>query len=233
VLERSAWGIHGALTQLLACAVRVKLLDENIAARVPSPEPRRRLVSTFEAVTDLEAIAGELPAGFAAIPVFAALTGLRCEEWIALERCDIDRRAGVVHVRRVHTDGTLRQYARQARSLRAVPLPLRALQALHDAPARLDTPLVFPAEHGGFIELDGWRRIHWKPAVAAAGLEERGPDALRHTYASFSIAAGVALFELSRWMGTSVEQIGRTYGHLLPDATERTRTALDVFVATG
>jgi len=32
-------------------------------------------------------------------------------------------------------------------------------------------------------------------------------------------------------MGTSVEQIGRTYGHLLPDSIERARTALDVFLA--
>jgi hypothetical protein len=31
-------------------------------------------------------------------------------------------------------------------------------------------------------------------------------------------------------MGTSVEQIDRTYGHLLPDALERTRTALNAFL---
>jgi hypothetical protein len=30
-------------------------------------------------------------------------------------------------------------------------------------------------------------------------------------------------------MGTSVEQIDRTYGHLLPDSIDRTRTALDAF----
>jgi integrase len=36
---------------------------------------------------------------FAAIPVFAVGTGLRPEEWIALERDDVDRKAGVVHVR--------------------------------------------------------------------------------------------------------------------------------------
>jgi integrase len=57
------------------------------------------------------------------------------------------------------------------------------------------------------------------------------PLALRHTFASFSIAAGVPLFELSRFMGTSVEQIGRTYGHLLPDSLERARPALDSFLA--
>jgi hypothetical protein len=31
-------------------------------------------------------------------------------------------------------------------------------------------------------------------------------------------------------MGTSVEQIGKTCGHLLPDALDRTRTALDAFL---
>jgi hypothetical protein len=48
-----------------------------------------------------------------------------------------------------------------------------------------------------------------------------------------AIAAGVSLFELARFMGTSVEQIDRTYGHLLPDALDRTRAALDAFVATS
>jgi hypothetical protein len=39
----------------------------------------------------------------------------------------------------------------------------------------------------------------------------------------------VSLFELARFMGTSVEQIDKTYGHLLPDALDRTRQALDAF----
>jgi hypothetical protein len=32
-------------------------------------------------------------------------------------------------------------------------------------------------------------------------------------------------------MGTSVEQIDRTYGHLLPDSIDRTRAALNTFLA--
>ncbi len=67
--------------------------------------------------------------------------------------------------------------------------------------------------------------------MRAAGLEHRTPYALRHTYASFAIAAGVSLFELARFMGTSVEQIDNTYGHLLPDALVRTRAALDAFLS--
>jgi hypothetical protein len=33
-----------------------------------------------------------------------------------------------------------------------------------------------------------------------------------------SLAAGVSLFSLSRRMGTSLDMIDRTYGHLAPDA---------------
>jgi hypothetical protein len=44
---------------------------------------------------------------------------------------------------------------------------------------------------------------------------------MRHTFASFSIAAGVSLFELSRLMGTSPAMLDRTYGYMLPDALDR------------
>lgn len=46
--------------------------------------------------------------------------------------------------------------------------------------------------------------------------------------------SGVEAFPGAMYMGTSVEQIDRTYGHLLPDALDRTRMALDSFlVAAG
>ena len=56
---------------------------------------------------------------------------------------------------------------------------------------------------------------------------------MRHTYGAFSIAAEVALFTLARRMGTSVEQIDKTYGHLLPDAAEHERGLLDAFDNTN
>ena len=39
------------------------------------------------------------------------------------------------------------------------------------------------------------------------------------------------MFELARFMGTSVSQIDATYGHLLPDARDRAKLALDAFIA--
>jgi integrase len=92
---------------------------------------------------------------------------------------------------------------------------------------------LFPGVRGGHLNLHEWRADEWTPGVRAAGLAHRSPYALRHTYATFAIAAGVSLFELARFMGTSVEQIDKTYGHLLPDALDRTRLALDTFTAAA
>ena len=39
----------------------------------------------------------------------------------------------------------------------------------------------------------------------------------------------ISTFEIARMMGTSVEQIEKTYGHLLPDALDRGRAALESF----
>ena len=75
-------------------------------------------------------------------------------------------------------------------------------------------------------------RLSEDPVVAgyrAAGLEHRTPYALRHTFATFAIAAGIPTFEIARMMGSSVVQIEETYGHLLPDALDRGRHALDAF----
>jgi integrase len=47
----------------------------------------------------------------------------------------------------------------------------------------------------------------------------RSPNTLRHTFAAWTIVAGIGLLELSRLMGTSSEQIDRT------SATDKERTA--------
>jgi integrase len=65
--------------------------------------------------------------------VFAAATGLRPAELVALERRDVDRDCGVVYVRRQIVRGQIKQ-PKTRRSFRAVPLQSVALGALDRLP---------------------------------------------------------------------------------------------------
>jgi integrase len=226
----SAHYIHRALRQVLQYAVRCRYVNENVAAMVSNPAPRRGEMKVFT-WNELDLVAAELRPAHRAIPIFAAGTGLRPEEWIALERRDVDRPRRVVNVQRVYTGTAVSEYPKTDRSRRRVPLRERALDALDTLPPRLDTPLLFPGTRGGHLDLHNFRERHWKAALRAADLEYRRPYDLRHTYATFSIAAGVSLFALARRMGTPLEMIDKTYGHLAPDADEYELGLLDAFDA--
>jgi integrase len=230
--ERSRYGIVQALRQTLAAAARWELIARNPARLAgPNPPPPPRPVRAFT-VAELDALTAELAARYRPLPGFVAATGLRPEEWQALQRADVDRRAGVVNVRRTVSDGRIVELGKTAAARRQVPLTRRGLAALDQLPARLDTPLLFPAPAGGLLNLDNWRRREWGPAVTASGVAKpaRIYD-LRSTFASNALAAGVTVFELARVMGTSVRMIERHYGTLLDGAHAGIADRLDALDA--
>jgi integrase len=173
------------------------------------------------------------PPSFRHVPAASRVrrrTGLRPEEWQALERRDIDRAAGVLEVHRAISGGQLVELGKTAASRRQVPLSRRGLDALEQLPPRLDTPLLFPSKRGGLLNLDNFRRREWAPAIEASGV--RTPARiydLRSTFASDALAAGVSVFELARIMGTSVRMIERHYGALLDGAGADIARRLDAY----
>lgn len=229
---RAGHGIAQAFRQVLDAAVRWERMSRNpakLAGRNRKPPPRA--VRAFSRA-EIDAIAAECPPRYAPLVAFASATGLRPEEWQALERRDIDRGAGLLNVRRTVSSFEIVELAKTSRSRRQVPLSPRALDALDALAPRLDTPLLFPAPTGGLLNLDNFRRRVWGPAIEAAGVPRpaRIYD-LRSTFASNAIAAGVAVFELAKVMGTSIEMIELHYGSLLDGAGAAIASRLATFEA--
>jgi integrase len=221
-----------ALRQVLHRALVWGMIDVNPAkVGVDNPTPRRREQRPFESWQEIEAVVAALGPRYGPMIVFAAATGLRTAEWVALERRDIDREQRVVYVRRSFTHGELKLTKTEA-SMRAVPLQARALDALDQLPADRDSPLVFPGERGGYLDLHHFRPHQWRPAQQTARIEPlRRLYDLRHTFATFALRAGISTFDLSRYMGASLTMIDRHYGHLARDGREHAIRLLDALNA--
>jgi integrase len=230
---RSRYAITAALRQALGAAVRWRYMSTNPAKDAGSnPQPSPRPVRAFTPA-EVEALSAELsPAMYAPLPPFAAATGLRPEEWAALQRRDVDRTAGVLNVVRTVSSGEPVDVGKTGGSVRQVPLSRRALDALDVLPPRLDTPLLFRAPGGGLMDLDNFRRREWAPAIEASGV--RTPARiydLRSTFASNALAASVSVFQLARIMGTSVRMIEHHYGASLDGSGAEIADRLDALDA--
>ncbi len=164
--------------------------------------------------------------------MFAAATGLRPGERIALERRDIDLEARVVYVRRAFRNGRVKCTKTEG-SVRAVPLQAIALQALEQLPTGAETELLFPSQRGSYFDLHNFRTREWKPAQLAGGVTPpRRVYDLRHTFATFALRAGISTFDLSRYMGASLTMIDRHHGHLARDGRDHAIRLLDTFTDT-
>jgi integrase len=217
--DGSRYRLTSAFRQALAAGVRWRYLAVNPAIDAGrNPQPRAEELHPYTR-DEVDMLADELGSRFGPLVIVAAETGLRTNEWVALERRDLDRTGTpALMVQRRYADGRLTPFPKTERSRRRVPLTKRALDALEALPPRIDTPLLFPAAKGGHIGLDTWRTREWYPALDAAGIACRGPYCLRHTFPSEALAAGISTFELARLMGTSIQMIDRTYGHLTHDS---------------
>ena len=211
---------------MLAAAVRWRSIDRNPAIDVSNPLRPRREFSPFETWEEVEVLATEL-GPFGPLAIFCVGTGVRPEEAFGGDWSDVDLEAGVFTIRRAFAKGRLKTYAKTARSRRWVPLRAKVVAALETLPHRYG--ILLPAAGGGRINIDNFRSRDWTPALKAAGLDHRRIYDMRHTFATWSLAAGMSIFTLARRMGTSVQVIDATYGHLARDADGHDRDLLDAY----
>ncbi len=195
--------IMRTLRAVFAWGVEAGLVAKDPAKRLKAPRPiRSERIVVFESWAEVDAVAA-LCGSWAPLVTFAVDVGARPSELQALEWRDVDLRAGTVTIRGTKTE----------RSRRLVYLTDRGRAALACLPRALATDRMFTVE-GRPISWPYFARAVWRPALERAGLAHRTFYCTRHTFAYFSLRAGVPISDVARDMGhTDVTRTFQVYGH--------------------
>jgi integrase len=157
------------------------------------PPPDDEVEGELEFLTDeeLAALLGRVTGEVRTMMLFAAHTGMRIGELLALRWMDIDLKRNQVTIRRGSYRGKDR--TTKGKRKRDVPLSATALEAI-SAHRHLRGPLVF-------CDAAGQRLVYAtaRNRARAAGLS--GWHVLRHTFGTTLSARGVPLRAIQEWMG--------------------------------
>lgn len=229
----SAHTIRGAVTAVrlvLDYATQRSMIARNPATGLRLPRKDQAERKTFLTPDEVRSLAAHAPTapGAACILTLAA-TGMRVGEALGLDVGDVDASA-----RRIHVDRTV-TVDRDGRT--ALGLPKNGKPRTIAYPAWLDpilAPLLgrptkeplFAAPRGGRWTVNTWRNRVWYPASRASGVEARIHD-LRHTYASWAVAAGADVKTLQRQLGhSSASMTLDVYAELFPDRLDEVAALL-------
>lgn len=223
---------HSVLHNALKQAVKWGLLSRNPSDLVELPKVQhkeRRVLSPDEAA-DFLAAAAVMPRGL--IFEFALLTGMRPEEYLALQWSDVDFERATAQVRRAlvrHKKGWSFEEPKTARSRRTVYLPAPLMQRLaahkrRQAEARLKLgaawqaiDLVFCSEEGTPLSIPNITYRYFRPILTKAKLPRIRLYDLRHTCATLLLIAEENPKVVSERLGHSTIVLTLdTYSHVLP-----------------
>lgn len=223
---------HSALHNALKQAVKWGLLSRNPSDMVELPKvphKERRVLSPDEAADFLKA-AAYMPHGL--IFEFALLTGMRPEEYLALQWADVDFQRGTAQVRRAlvrHKKSWSFEEPKTARSRRTVYLPeplIKKLTAHKREQAeirfKLGTAwqafdLVFCSEEGTPLSIPNLTYRYFRPILTKAKLPRIRLYDLRHSCATLLLIAEENPKVVSERLGHSTIVLTLdTYSHVLP-----------------
>jgi integrase len=233
----------GTVKQVLRDATRrgQRVDPALLEVRAPAYEEREPVFLSAAEVENLASWCSE-----PRLITFAALSGLRLGEVLALRDTDVDVEDGCVLVRRSARKGVEgRTKTRKRRRVYLCGPALRALRAQLLARRPNGHGLVFPSPRSDSVwNSDNFRADVFAKAVKRAAAEAdpaRRADLerlefhdLRHTFASLMIAAGANPLQLAEALGHT-DQTGRPdptlvwkrYGHLYPGSTREAAAALE------
>lgn len=235
--------VHSVLHNALKQAVKWNMLFRNPASLVELPKvphKERRVLSPEEAVLFLQT-ADDMPFGL--LFEFALLTGMRPEEYLALQWTDIDFERGTAVVRRAliqHKKKWSFEEPKTARSRRTVSLPTPLVQKLishkrRQAEQRLFLgatwqafDLVFCSETGTPLSIPNLTYRYFRPILEKAGLPRIRLYDLRHSCATLLLIAEENPKIVSERLGHSTIVLTLdTYSHVLSTMQQQATAKLE------
>ena len=225
------------LNQLLDHAVEMEYLNKNplgsgFSGKSKGLLPKqvsgnqKRTLSQVELMRLIEA-----SKDYSGLIALAGQTGLRWAEVIALTPEDFDLKTDTFTVNKSLTEvsGALSIVSPKNNKVRSLPLPELSKKLL--LPLILSTESgkeIFRSPEGGFLRHSNFMKRVFRPALKEAGIEDFTFHELRHTAVSHLIASGANIVTVSKIIGHSNPSITLdVYSHLLPDAFEGVRKAMD------
>lgn len=219
-------------------AVRDRRILSSPAQGLRLPQVRRSDMRLLDP-GDVEALAAALPERYGSLAIVAAYTGLRWGELAGLRVADVNmlRRRLTVSSALIEASGQLPSLGtpKSSASERTITLPHVVIESLahhleHHPP---NDGMVWTTDQGAFLRRGSFGRI-WRRAVAeSVGAPCRIHD-LRHTHASWLIAAGEHPKAIQTRLGHSSIQVTiDRYGHLMDGLDDRTADRLDAIAQTS
>ena len=234
---------HSALHNALKQAVKWGLIFRNPADLVELPKvphKERRVLSQDEALRFLKA-ADSLPRGL--IFEFALLTGMRPEEYLALQWSDLDFERGAASIQRAlvrHKKEWSFEKPKTPRSRRTVPLPSLLLQKLTEYKRKQNEErlkagplwqahgLIFCSEIGTPLSIPPLTYRYFRPILKKAELPQIRLYDLRHSCATLLLMADENPKVVSERLGHSTVVLTLdTYSHVLPTMQQRATEKLE------
>lgn len=244
---------HVVLSSALKQAVRWRMLSLNPAQACELPKRTRREMKSLtpEEVTAFLKEAKDDPHGL--IFAFALATGMRPEEYLALQWKDVDLQKGTATVqralcwRRQKGGGWYFAEPKTSQSRRTIPLPASLVKELtqhkrRQAEARLRLgpeyqpyDLVFATATGGPLHSENLNARNFKAVRDRAKLP---PDVtlytLRHTCATLLLLAGENAKVISERLGhSSIVMTLDIYSHVLPSMQQAATEKLERMLFAG
>lgn len=240
---RTVRHIYALLAMMLRSAVYDRLLTATPCYKInlPAIPPSKLSILTPEQVT---ALLREARPDHYALLALGVGTGMRQGELLGvrLRAVNFLRRELWVEAQAKTPAGggapVISDRLKTPSSRRLLPLPAFVVDALAAHIERYGTGedgVLFTNPRGEVWRRGSFNDSVWKPALRRASLpHEYGMHALRHTYASSLIAAGLHPKVIQARLGhKSIVETMDTYGHLFPEHLQETAAVLDNLYGRG